>query len=316
MHLLGTEAYRNELAEKLYEAEKEIVVLSAFVTRVGFQWLLDRITSKNILGVIVVRWQLVDLISGASDIRVYEMAKSVGWRVFVYPELHAKTLLVDQLTVFVGSANITGYGLSVVPGSNRELGVCFSASERDLAVFNSIISESALVTDEIYKELTEFISTLPKQKEPENHVWPDKIKELFKRAPKKLWVADMFWASPDVLLSDNCNAEDKASVLHDLRLLGMEKLDFVNNPEMLRRAFLQTKSWKWLENCLTEEAARELYFGKVTASLHDALLDDPTPYRKNVKGMVVNLYAWLKYLNFNFIDIDQPGSKSERIKIL
>ena len=147
MQLLGTEKYRNDLAVDLREVEGELIILSAFVTLQGFKWILDKVKGKGISGKLVVRWRPDDLLSGASSLAVYEVAKEAGWEIFVYPDLHAKSILIDKATVFVGSANITGYGLSIVPGANRELGVKFEASTQDITVFESILSESTLVTD-------------------------------------------------------------------------------------------------------------------------------------------------------------------------
>jgi len=46
------------------------------------------------------------------------------------------------------------------------------------------------------------------------------------------------------------------------------------------------------------------------------LLDDPTPYRKDVKKLQVNLYSFLKYYKPNNIIIDIPKTRSERIKLV
>ncbi len=47
---------------------------------------------------------------------------------------------------------------------------------------------------------------------------------------------------------------------------------------------------------LLEEKSKSLRFGSILSRLHDALLNDPKPYRKNVKDFQVNLFNWLKYL--------------------
>ena len=41
-------------------------------------------------------------------------------------------------------------------------------------------------------------------------------------------------------------------------------------------------------------------FGAFSAALHNALLDDPTPYRKRVKEFVAILFAWFEFLNDDF----------------
>ncbi len=316
MYLLGTEKYRNELARCLNETASELIVLSAFVTKPGYQWIIDRIGQQGGVGKLVVRWRPNDLLSGASSLEVYEMAKKVGWSVFVYPDLHAKSILIDKSIVFVGSANMTGYGLSIVPGANRELGVKFPASPEDIAVFESILSESTLVTDLIVERLKEFLSTQPpKTSDLSGGNWSLELEHLFDKPPEKLWVADLLWAIPEDLLNlDGLDEERKRSAVHDLNILGLADVDLIKR-EILSDVFIQCRSWKWLKKILSESEGQELYFGAITAALHSSLLDDPTPYRKEVKGLVQNLYSWASILNPQLIKIDVPNH-SQRIKYL
>ncbi len=53
---------------------------------------------------------------------------------------------------------------------------------------------------------------------------------------------------------------------------------------------------KWLKGQLLKEESKSLRFGAISSRLHDALLNDPKPYRKEVKDFQVNLFNWLKYL--------------------
>jgi len=46
--------------------------------------------------------------------------------------------------------------------------------------------------------------------------------------------------------------------------------------------------------------------------LHDAFIDDPRPYRKDVKQLLNNLLSWIKILDIEDIKIDRPNH-SERI---
>ncbi len=316
MNLLGTEKYRNELAGCLNEAASELVVLSAFVTAPGFQWIMDRINNERVVGSLVVRWRPNDLLSGASSLEVYEIANKSGWSVFVYPDLHAKSMLIDKSIVFVGSANITGYGLSIVPGANRELGVKFPASPEDITVFESILSESTLVTDSLIVKLKEFLSAQPpKTSDLSGGNWSDELEQLFDKPPEKLWVADLLWAIPEDLLNlDGLDEERKRSAIHDLNILGLADVDLTKR-EILCDVFIQCRSWKWLRTILSEAEGQELYFGTITAALHNSLLDDPKPYRKDVKGLVQNLYSWASILDPQLIKIDVP-SHSQRIKYL
>ncbi len=317
MNLLGTEAYRNALADGLNNTKSSILILSAFITQAGFNWIIEKIRSNNINGKIIVRWRLDDLLYGYSDIELYNTAKKYNWSLFVYPDLHAKSILIDESLVYVGSANITGKGLSVVPGANRELGVYFTASKQDIAVYNNILSESTFITDDIYVKIHQFLSIQQKKfTNIQRSYWPKEIKNILQKPPQKLWVADMLWSNPQNIFNiDELNESDKKSVLHDIRILGLMNEE-LSDENKIKKAFMNSRPWKWFYNQLTNSKNKELYFGMVSEILHNSLLDDPKPYRKDVKDLVQNLYSWVTFLKSDKIVIDVPGKKSQRIKVL
>ena len=57
-----------------------------------------------------------------------------------------------------------------------------------------------------------------------------------------------------------------------------------------------------------------MYFGQLTAELHDALVEDPKPYRKDVKTLLANLLAWAQTLRMEEVVIDKP-SHSQRARL-
>ena len=58
-----------------------------------------------------------------------------------------------------------------------------------------------------------------------------------------------------------------------------------------------------------------MYFGQLTAELHDALVEDPKPYRKDVKTLLANLLAWTQALRMEEVVIDKP-SHSQRVRLV
>ena len=54
-----------------------------------------------------------------------------------------------------------------------------------------------------------------------------------------------------------------------------------------------------------------MYFGQLTAELHDALVEDPKPYRKDVKTLLANLLAWAQGLRMEEVVIDKPFAAGE-----
>ena len=58
-----------------------------------------------------------------------------------------------------------------------------------------------------------------------------------------------------------------------------------------------------MHNILLEE--KSLSFGAISSRLHNAILDDPIPYRKEVKVLVANLYSWFELMPETF-EVSRP----------
>ena len=65
---------------------------------------------------------------------------------------------------------------------------------------------------------------------------------------------------------------------------------------------------------LEAEDNKEIYFGRLSSIIHDGLVDDPKPYRQDVKLLQANLYDYIKYFKPVNIICDQPNF-SERLSL-
>ena len=63
---------------------------------------------------------------------------------------------------------------------------------------------------------------------------------------------------------------------------------------------------------IVDEAEKEMYFGAITAQLHNTLLNEPKPYRQDVKQLLSNLLNWVTELGSPEIGIDRPNH-SQRV---
>jgi hypothetical protein len=63
---------------------------------------------------------------------------------------------------------------------------------------------------------------------------------------------------------------------------------------------------------IEETEFKEIYFGSLTSIIQKNLIDDPKPYRQDIKKLQSNLYSYCKYFKSEDIIIDQPNI-SERI---
>ena len=308
--LLNTETFRNLLGNALQNSTKSVIILSAYVKEIGVKWLTKKIKNKNIKCTIVTRWNKGDLAQGASDLGCYALAKENGWSFKVLQDLHAKVMLVDDNILFLGSPNLTGRGMSLVPVSNEEIGIKVEALEQDLKIINQLIEDAALVDDKIIKELEEWQKNLPKIEKPKIPNFPQIVNDSFKEKLNKLWVNNFPWCDVNDFLKSSEKKED--NIIHDLDLFGLTDIKKEDLEKELKESFLQSKIFNWLIKKLEAEENREIYFGRLSSIIHDGLVDDPKPYRQDVKLLQANLYSYIKYFKPSKVIYDQPNV-SERL---
>ena len=310
--LLNTETFRNLLGNALENSTKSVIILSAYVKIVGVEWLKEKIGEKDIKCTIVARWDKGDLAQGSSDLECYSLAKENGWTFKVLKDLHAKVMLVDDDILFVGSPNLTGRGMSLVPVANQEIGIKVQALEEDLKIINQLIDDAVLVNDTIIKELEEWKKNLPKIEKPKIPNFPQIVNDSFKEKFNKLWVNNFPWSNIQYLLENVDKKED--NIIHDLDLFGLTNVNKKDLEKELNESFLQSKIFNWLIKKLEAEENKEIYFGRLSSIIHDGLVDDPKPYRQDVKLLQANLYDYIKYFKPVNIICDQPNF-SERLSL-
>ncbi len=310
-NILGTEAFRNLLGESLKKSKTRIVILSAYVKKIGMDWLKDRLKDNNVECTIVSRWQKGDLATGSSDLECYTLCKEKNWKFKILNDLHAKVMLIDNKDLFIGSPNLTGSGMSLIPVSNKELGVRIQATESDIKTVNGLIEDAILVDDVIYNDLKQWKDKLPEIIKPSIPDYPESLKNKLKENFDKIWVHNFPWTNIDKLLNTKILDEN---IQHDIDLFG---LDFDNiNISQVKNSFEKSKIFNWLIEQIKKQENNEIYFGSLSSLIHNSLLDDPKPYRKNIKILQANLYSYIKIINLKNIVIDVPFEKSERIKLI
>ena len=291
--LFDEQELQKELSISLSECKNSVVIFSAFIKKAAFQWFIDQVNEKKIEVVVVARWTLLDLLSGISDLEVYELCQSQGWTFKIDQRNHSKLYLIDSSFAFVGSSNLTGAGLGLHSKSNFELSMKGNLSEIDLTKVNKYLDSCITMTDELYAEMVAIYNNSEKVKIVRNAIWPESITSLLEQEVDHLWVDDLFFTKPE---ESNPNKEH---LQHDLELFGISKLqdkDYINSD--------QIRAVRWLKCQLLKEDSKSLRFGAVSKLLHDSLLNDPKPYRKDVKELQSNLFKWIKHLKFDEFDFE------------
>lgn len=312
MSILGTDAYRFALSSQLSGARENVSLVSAFITVPGIEWVLKYLSTTTVSLRVLSRWSCWDLVVGASDLDVYGILNARGARFYILPDLHAKIALIDDSVLFLGSANVTNSGLQLVPGGNREIGISIFPTLEDIQVIDSLFAESTEVSPELFEEIREEVNKLRRNfTPPERPVWSAELMVKLMRESGRLWVAELPWReSSKKLVRPVQSAEQEIAQRHDLALLGV---DLTSSEAQITKAFLSSRACRWIVTKLEMRDTRELYFGEVTAMLHDALLDDPKPYRQDVKTLTLNLINWTEEM-VSTVSVDRP-KHSQRLRL-
>lgn len=308
----GNDAYR-WIADALSNVEQPIDLCSAFLRSEALSALLHS-APKSLSGRILVRWRLIDLIAGASDFEAYDIAVSRGFEVYMRLDFHGKLYSLPPHGVMVGSANATLSGLGLTSASNVEICTLAPSDSDSRRVIDGLYTDAVLVNAHLMSLLQGAYQQCEKSVSLE-HEWPSSVLAvLFKpRTNSSLFVDECFWGSPD-WLTDSSIALG-ANAKHDQTLLGIFSGASVDglSKKVLKRCVQQSAFYQWLVATIKKNNG-EIYFGQLSASLHDILADDPSPSRQNVKTFIQNLLNWVSLLNMDEILIDRPRY-SQRIRL-
>lgn len=290
--LINGDELKSRIGE-LISNSKEIVIVSAYITLPAIQWLTSlTIQDRNVS--IIGRLSPKDLASGASDMNALKAILDNGWTLKLLANLHAKIYMFDRKKLFVGSANLTANGLKLSGVGNLEAVIETDASESDLNFIAHIINSSTDITHEVLNVMAGLID---KQyysvDDTESNFWPDYIFP----DTTSLFVSDFPLASPG-------KCADEYSSNPSLPFALVERYER-NIPSALN-VFKKSKAFNWLLSELRQAEGQQLYFGALTACLHEALADDPAPYRQDVKDLLGNLLAYVEYLKIQSIQISRP----------
>lgn len=299
MPILISHQILQRICEELSNSTESFTLISAYCKIPLVQHLDTVIDNRPLVKNLIVRMRPEDILAGATDLELYPYCKEHGWSMFFRLDLHAKTYIFDNLRCVLGSANATSSGLSIGGVGNYEMAALNEIDENDRKQVRNLFSSSVRMTDSIYESMMNAINTMEThhtQQAPTK--WPEEISHYF---------------HPDFSL---LFSEDFPSCA-DPMTASAEELIFLNTfpgagSDEIKQAFQESKCYQWLMNLLLEQEGHEIFFGAATAALHSVILNDPRPYRKEVKLLLANLLGWITALDVQGIGIDRPNH-SQRI---
>lgn len=300
MSILISQNILNSICQELSNSTESFLLVSAYCKLPLVKYFDDCLKTANIDKKLIVRFRPEDIVSGASDLDIYPYCRDNGWKLYFRLDLHAKTYIFDRLRCIIGSANATSSGLSIGGSGNYEMATTCKLDEKDVKALDLLLLGSVEFTDEIYSIMNSVVDKVT----AENRIieeWPTEIKDLFVADYSLLFAEDF----PPCSYSNN---------LSDDELLFLN-LNSNSEYDIVVQAFSKSKSYLWLLDLVKNSENKEMYFGAVTAKLHETLLNEPKPYRRDVKQLLSNLLSWIIDLEITELTIDRPNH-SQRIRYI
>lgn len=298
MAILFSNEILNSVKNELRLASDSVQIITAYCKEASLQY-LDECINQNVKNKrLLVRFRMDDILKGSTDFSAVESALKNGWEVFVRFDLHAKTYIVDNKRGFIGSANVTNSGLSIGKNGNMEMATLIDMEPQDIEKIGNLFNGAIRVTAELIENMKKQLDAVNDKQCSENYYWDKTIMTLFNPRVETLFSYEM----PE-----------------DFELIDGEYISFLDlvysgDREQLKVALRWSNAYLWLIETLRANDGC-MYFGELSAKLHDALVTDPKPYRREVKQMLANLLLLVEKLGMEEIEIDRPNY-SQRIRIV
>ena len=302
MGLLTVDETKTEIIKQVSQAQEQLQIISAFCKIPAVELLDNNIHNMLSSKKLMVRFLLSDLVSGVTDIALYDYCKSRGWQLYVKFDLHAKTYIFDKKRCILGSSNLTSKGLSLSLHGNYELSCFVDINESDIDKIDTLFDNALLMDDELYEAMkTEYeYACNNHSKNTVSQKWSDDIMQKIKPSDNVLFTYDFpMFEKPD---------------FDDLSCFGFLETENTPTMEEVKEKFMRCKAYLWLYGVVDSAPNKTCFFGALSEKLHSVLMNDPKPYRREVKDLLKNLLGWVEALKIKELDIDTP-SHSQRIRV-
>lgn len=312
--MIDSEKSKKWLLDSVSNETQSVDFCSAFITVGSLRFFYESFCHNGFSGPLrlLARWQLTDLLTGSSDLESYEFAKKNGLRFYVNQDFHGKVYSVDPAGILIGSANLTCAGFALKQNKNGEVCVTTQKSQVNNNFVDNLFVNATEIDDKKFILMKDAFE-LNKKIKNANPSWPDEILNFLTKEQKVdgLIVDEMF----HLRYSEISHAAPATlELIHDMSLLGLTDIEKLDS-ELVKSRFLRSKSFLWLIQKFNNGPGY-FYFGELTGMLHDDIIDDPVPYRKDIKGLLQNLLDWSEEFAKDFVTIDRPNHSQRVTKVI
>ena len=139
-----------QVSSLLESAKKSALIVAPFMRSEALSKLLDHVPN-DVETTIVTRWRLADLLSGASDLGVYDLADAMNADLLLRSDLHAKLFAADNKCL-AGSANVTFSALGWRKPANLELVISVRRDDARIVEFERELKAGAVRATKAQKD--------------------------------------------------------------------------------------------------------------------------------------------------------------------
>lgn len=289
----------------------EVTLFSAYIKTEQ----LRKLNALKKINRIIVRWEIRDLHQGASDIELFEYCSKNNIALFRNTRIHLKCLLNEKDQVFSGSANISARGIGEKDDFfNYELNSISDKIEFvDNVYLDRIISESELVTNELYNKIKSILDSLEKfEKQDKQYKELDVISKkskddyfLISELPTFNEIDQLY----DKALNINIICDiDRKCISHDIATYGvdleMSRSDFYDK---LKNTINSHPFILALKNEIIKSQRQSMNYGSVVRWITKNTTTVPTPisWELKKKQVVNTLYKWICFFDEKFT-VERP----------
>ena len=297
MAILFSNEIMDAVVKELHKAIDSFQIITAYCKEKTLKYLDSQINTEVKEKKLLVRFRLDDILKGSTDFEILRYGIEHGWDVYVRFDLHAKTYIVDNKRGLVGSANVTNSGLNIGKSGNMEMAAFVDVEPDDIDKISGLFNDAILIDSDIMTNLKKQYDLVEKEERKEGLSWDNSILKLF---------------------NPHINALFSYELPDDFELKSGEYFSFLDeffdgNKDKLKEIFRWSNIYLWLLDTLRKNDGC-MYFGELSASLHNTVVSDPKPYRKDIKIMLGNLLRLIEELEMEEIVIDRPNY-SQRIRM-
>jgi hypothetical protein len=301
------------LRRAIAEMRQHAWLCSAYIRTAAFTRLLSfRSCGEQLQASVLVRWQVQDLLCAASDLELFPACRERNISLFMRQDFHGKVYAVPPMGIGIGSTNTTASGLGFGARPNVEVNTLVSCTEENLRIVKGQFDGATRVTEQLYERIRLELEFMQKG-QIHSPQWSSEIMSLLQSPiPAESLFLDECFATDGRWWFHGLGSIGDPEAEHDLMLLGL--IGSEQGELQLQAALRQTKCVRWLTERVRQAPASELYFGALSAALHEALLDDPGPRRSEVKTLLQNLLSWIQLAHLPELSVDRPNH-SQRVQL-